>query len=362
MRGDQLARQWQLIQRLARSRAGLGLDDLAEELRCVRRTVYRDLNALMYAGFPVMSEKRDGRVYYRFYDSFHLGDVPFTSDEILALAFGEDLLRALEGTVFHDSICSALAKIRAALSPELSEYLARLGESFRVLPGPHKNYARFRDTIEVLNDAVLRRHTVRMRYRTGRTGAEATRRLDPYRVWYRGGGLYVIGLDHKSGEIRTFAVDRIRRIEPTGKRFRVPADFDFEAYIASSFGVIAEPAERVRIRFDRRWTPWVEERTWHRSQRIERQRDGGLVLTMEVGSGSELRQWVLSFGAGAEVQEPESLRREVVRELRDAAARYERADASSPKRGEPARKAGTGEKRGRRSGGSSPKRRKAAAR
>ena len=155
MRGDQLARQWQLIQRLARSRYGVGLDDLAEDLGCVRRTVYRDLDALMFAGFPVVSEKRDGRVLYRFLDTFEIGDTPFTADEVLALAFGEDLLRILEGTVFHDSIRSALHKIRASLGPELSEYLARLGESFRVLPGPHKRYARYRDTIQTLNQAVL---------------------------------------------------------------------------------------------------------------------------------------------------------------------------------------------------------------
>ena len=139
MRGDQLARQWQLIQRLAKSRSGAALDDLAEELGCVRRTVYRDLDALMFAGFPVVSERREGRVYYRFLDTFRLGDVPFTPDEILALAFSEDLLRTLEGTVFHDSIRSALRKIRAGLGPELAKYLAQLADSFRVLPGPHKS-------------------------------------------------------------------------------------------------------------------------------------------------------------------------------------------------------------------------------
>ena len=99
MRGDQLARQWQLIQRLARSRAGVGLEELASDLGCVRRTVYRDLDALMYAGFPVVSEKRDNHVYYRFLDSFKLGDVPFTPDEVLALALAQDLLGVLEGTI-----------------------------------------------------------------------------------------------------------------------------------------------------------------------------------------------------------------------------------------------------------------------
>ncbi len=322
MRGEQLARQWQLIQRLARSRAGVGLDDLAAELECVRRTVYRDLDALMLAGFPVVSEKRDGRVFYRFLDTFKLGDVPFTSDEILALAFGEDLLRPLEGTVFHDSIRSAFAKIRAGLGPELSDYLARLGEAFRVLPGPHKNYARSRATIQTLNDAVLSRRSVRIRYRTGRTGAVSTRELDPYRVWYRSGGLYVVGHDHRSEEIRTFAIERIRRIDATRRRFEVPADFDFDSSIGASFGVIAEPAIRVRIRFERRWASSVEERTWHPSQTLARGRGGSVELTMDVGGTAELRSWVLSFGSGAEVLEPERLRREVVRELEDSLGRY----------------------------------------
>lgn len=322
MRGDQLARQWQLVQRLEKSRAGCGLDDLADELGCVRRTVYRDLDALMYAGFPVVSEKRDGRVFYRFLDSFRLGDVPFTSDEILALAFGEDLLRQLEGTVFHDSVRSALKKIRAGLSPELEAYLARLGETFRVLPGPHKNYARFRETIQALQDAVLQQHTVRMRYRTGRTGKEATRDLDPYRVWYRSGGLYVVGLDHRRGEIRTFAVERIQTLKTTSRSFEVPESFDFDAWSAGSFGVIAEPASKVRIRFDRRWASYVEEHTWHRSQQLQRGRNGSTELTLQVGETADLRSWILSFGSGAEVLEPESLREAIVADLEASLRRY----------------------------------------
>ena len=322
MRGDQLARQWQLVQRLEKSRAGCGLDDLADELGCVRRTVYRDLDALMYAGFPVVSEKRDGRVFYRFLDSFRLGDIPFTSDEILALAFGEDLLRQLEGTVFHDSVRSALKKIRAGLSPELEAYLARLGETFRVLPGPHKNYARFRETIQALQDAVLQQHTVRMRYRTGRTGKKATRDLDPYRVWYRSGGLYVVGLDHRRGEIRTFAVERIQTLEATSRSFEVPESFDFDAWSAGSFGVIAEPASKVRIRFDRRWASYVEEHTWHRSQQLQRGRNGSTELTLQVGETADLRSWILSFGSGAEVLEPESLREAIVADLEASLRRY----------------------------------------
>jgi predicted DNA-binding transcriptional regulator YafY len=301
----------------------VGLDELAEELGCVRRTVYRDLDALMYAGFPVTSEKRDGKAYYRFLDTFQMGQVPFTPDELLALAFSEDLLKSLEGTVFHDSILAALAKIRAGLGPELSAYLERLGDGFRVLPGPHKLYAAFRDRIRTLNNGVLTNQTLEMRYRTGRTGEESTRRIDPYKVWYHAGGLYVIGHDHRSGEIRTFAVDRIQSIDATDAQFEIEPDFDFDTYTASSFGVVAEPAEPVRIQFTGQWASYVREREWHASQVTRELADGGLELRMEVGGTRELASWILSFGGGAEVMEPLKLREEVQSRLKAGLARYE---------------------------------------
>jgi len=329
MRGDQLSRQWQLIQRLARSRAGAGLDELADELGCVRRTVYRDLDALMYAGFPVTSEKRDGKAYYRFLETFQMGQVPFTADELLALAFSEDLLKTLEGTVFHDSIQAALAKIRAGLGPELSTYLERLGDAFRVLPGPHKRYADFREVIRTLNEGVLDGRVLEMRYRTGRTGEETSRRVDPYKVWYHGGALYVIGHDHRSDEIRTFAVDRILALERTSEAFEVDPGFDFDRYTASSFGVVAEPAVAVRIQFGPEWAAYVREREWHASQSTHTLSDGGLELAMEVGGVDELASWVLSFGEGAEVIEPASLRQEVRARLERAVARYDRPSPPS---------------------------------
>lgn len=327
MRGDQLARQWLLIQRLAKSRGGVGLEELAEELGCVRRTVYRDLDALMYAGFPVTSEKRDGKAYYRFLDRFQLGQVPFTPDELLALAFSSDLLKSLEGTVFHDSIQSAMHKIRAGLGPELARYLEQFRDAFRVLPGPHKRYAESRDTIRALNEAVLDRHTLSLRYRSGRSGEQTERRIDPYKVWYHGGALYVIGHDHRSDAIRTFAVDRILALAGTDRHFEPPDDFDFDAYTASSFGVVAEPATRVRIRFEERWSAYVGEREWHASQRTTPTEGGGLELELEVGAGQELASWVLSFGDGARVLEPESLRDEVRSALERALARYDAQDA-----------------------------------
>jgi hypothetical protein len=63
---------------------------------------------------------------------------------------------------------------------------------------------------------------------------------------------------------------------------------------------------------------------------------------MEVGGTAELRSWILSFGSGAEVLEPASLRAEAARDLETALARYRRGSASR-KRG--ARRGSSAERR-----------------
>ena len=134
-----------------------------------------------------------------------------------------------------------------------------------------------------------------------------------------------IGHDHQSREIRTFAVDRILSLGATSKTFEIDPDFDFEVLISSAFGVISETPVPVRIRFDASWRTHVQEHTWHPSQKVSELPDGGIELFMEVGGSTELRNWVMSFGAGAEVMEPKSLREDVIAEARAIGERYKGA-------------------------------------
>jgi hypothetical protein len=50
-RGDQLARQWRIIQTLISSKQGKSAADFVKDKNCHPRTIYRDLGALQEAGF-----------------------------------------------------------------------------------------------------------------------------------------------------------------------------------------------------------------------------------------------------------------------------------------------------------------------
>ena len=80
-------------------------------------------------------------------------------------------------------------------------------------------------------------------------------------------------------------------------------------------------AQRVKIRFTGVAARLVEERVWHASQKLSRDRRG-LLLEMNVGLSPDLRQWVLGWGAEAEVLEPADLRAAVAKAAAAAAKVY----------------------------------------
>lgn len=55
MRRNQLVRQWRLLQGLEAARNGLTVAEMMATGRISERTVYRDLNDLQRAGFPLHS-------------------------------------------------------------------------------------------------------------------------------------------------------------------------------------------------------------------------------------------------------------------------------------------------------------------
>ncbi len=73
-RGNQLARQGQLLQ-LIDHPAGIAVDVAARKLECTVRTIWRDLQVLQKAGFPLYDEKgADGRrSFWKLEEQFMLG-------------------------------------------------------------------------------------------------------------------------------------------------------------------------------------------------------------------------------------------------------------------------------------------------
>ena len=100
-RGDQLGRQWKIIQTLISSKIGKSAAELALDLECNPRTIYRDLEALQVAGFPIYTDRVDGKNLWSLLDTVkHQIPVPFSLTELMALYFSRDMLKVFKDTAF----------------------------------------------------------------------------------------------------------------------------------------------------------------------------------------------------------------------------------------------------------------------
>ena len=172
--------------------------------------------------------------------------------------------------------------------------------------------------ISSIVDATLHQRQVRIAYFSFASRRVKAYTLDPYRVVYYHGGLYLYARAQEYAEVRTFAVERIQRIEVLDSGFECLHDFDISEYARGAFGIAGGRPEPVEIVFDAEMAGYIRERVWHESQSLEDERDGSVVLRMNVAVGWELRAWVKGFLPHVEVLGPASLRNDIARDLEKA--------------------------------------------
>lgn len=321
-RNAEVIRQWTILRELEASRR-LTIDEMAGKTGVTTRTIRRDLEALQSAGFPLFDESHDGKKYWLLEQKAfrRLETTGFTFAELSALYFSRTLVECLAATPFRKDVASAFERLAAALTPGMRQFLDRLPLVFQAKaePGAHPASARGREIGQLL-DATLQHRRVSMRYHSFSSDREKEYVIEPYRVVFAHGALYVVAFVPEYGQTRTFAVDRIKSLSVTEERFE-PSESEEPAF-AHSLGVHHGAPEQIRIAFEPAVARYVRERVWHPSQEVEEQPAGGIVLTLNVSNDFALRSWILGFGALARVLTPASLAAQIALELEQARARY----------------------------------------
>jgi predicted DNA-binding transcriptional regulator YafY len=323
-RNAEVIRQWSILKELEASRR-VTIDDLASRTGVTTRTIRRDLEALQTAGFPLYDETHDGKKYWTLEQKAfrRLDDTGFTLAELSALYFSRTLVECLAGTPFQRDVRSAFDKLSAALTPGMRGFLDRMPLVMQAKPDPGAQATEPR-TKEVaqLVEATLQQRRVTMRYHSFSSNREKSYVLEPYRLLFGQGGLYVIGMVPEYGELRTFAVDRIAQVSLSEERFD-PLELPDDAF-AHSLGVNQGTPEKIEVLIAPKLARYVRERIWHPSQVIEDQADGSIRVTLNVVNDWALKSWILGFGGLARTLTPVALAQEITAELAAALDQYRR--------------------------------------
>ncbi|MET8340239.1 YafY family protein [Streptosporangium canum] len=215
---------------------GLTGPELAARLEVDERTVRRYAVRLSELGVPVEAERgRHGG--YRLLPGYKLPPLMLTDDEATAVVLGLLAGRRTGLAVGEMATESALAKIQRVLPQALRERVAAVSATLGHTRAPVPASAPKAGPLLALADAARHRQTVRLAYRSWR-GESSERDLDPYGIVFHSGRWYAAGLDHGSGEVRTFRVDRVAGAVRTGRSFDDPGDFDAVAHVVGSLSAV----------------------------------------------------------------------------------------------------------------------------
>jgi proteasome accessory factor C len=228
-----------------------------------------------------------------------------TSPEGFALVAAGRAAMQLPGADPASALGRGLAKLAATLGEDDDE--AALVVDLAATP-----------MVDEFVEATKRVERLRMRYWTASRDEVTEREITPRRVFHERGEWYVASDDHRSGERRTFRIDRVEAVEHTGT-FDDPID-DAEVTESSVSWAADGSLPRVTVRASPagRWI--VEE---YPEDAVTELADGGVEARFAVVSERWLERMLLRAGNEVAVVEPARWRDLGRRAARRLLERYE---------------------------------------
>jgi predicted DNA-binding transcriptional regulator YafY len=301
-----LARQWQLLSAISKTRGGLTTAQLMEVTQQSKANLHRDVRALVEAGLPITTDH--GRV--RLLTDKELPPLGFSALQIASLHLARLQLAPLAGAGFVRELDVLLAKLK----PLDAQAAFRFATSGKPVAPPH--------VLKTIERAQRYRRRAAIEYRAATRGGTPTRvHIEPLLFNVTDGEPYVFAYCVERKAERTYKLARITSAELTDdaatyKPLGVPAEAFAHAVKAWS----GDP-QLVRIRLDAD-VAWRAREYPLPGQMTTMNPDGSVVVEARVAGLVEARRWVLAWGGAAEALEPADLREATRGELAQALQKY----------------------------------------
>lgn len=288
--------------------------ELARELGCSQRELYRHIAVLGLSGIFVEFDRKAGRYLplrreYRF-----PAPLALTRDELLGQAVAE----AVTGTPALDMGDGAAATTRklAACDANAAELLAAARQVIAVLGLKMVDHSGHRDSIGAIQRALIERKQLRGTYRSPYSKKAWRVTLHPYRLCLARQAWYLIARAEGEPVPRNLRVVRFRSLAVIERVADVPDEFDLREHLGNAWDIFrGDRSYDVEIHFAKDAAAQVAETRWHHTQKLRKHRDGSATLSFRVDGLDEILWWLLPWTGFAEVIEPLELRRRLVEQL-----------------------------------------------
>jgi predicted DNA-binding transcriptional regulator YafY len=314
------------IDQLLNERRIVPFSVLTEKLEVSRATIKRDLEYMRNRlNAPIVWDREEGG--YRFAGreggaaQYELPGLWFSAQEVHALLTMQHLLMNLDtGGLLGPHIQPLLSRLRALLGTE-DDTTEEIHKRIRILGMASRRMAL--DHFAVVGSALLRRKRLLISHYVRARDETIEREVSPQRLVHYRDNWYLDAWCHMRNDLRSFAVDAIRRAEIIEQPARNVPEKTLDSVLGAGYGIFSgRKVARAKLRFTPERARWVSLEQWHPKQKARFEKDGSYVLEIPYSDSRELAMDILKQGAGVEVLSPATLRREVAAQLKAALDQY----------------------------------------
>ena len=170
--------------------------------------------------------------------------------------------------------------------------------------------------ISLIKQAADSFHKMSFSYITA-TGKTGKRCVSPYGVIHHFGKSYLIA--EENGEILTFNILNIRDAKPLEQTFHKPVDFSLKEYACqNAIGIFHGDEENIVLLFTKEAASFIENYSFHPTQKMKKNKDGSVTLSMRTGGLRELCYFLVAWEDSVQIIAPELLKQTMREVLNNA--------------------------------------------
>ncbi|MFY8110119.1 MAG: helix-turn-helix transcriptional regulator [Bacteroidia bacterium] len=258
--------------------------------------------------------------YYSYSDKdYSITNTPLTGQDLGTLNEVLNILKQFKGFNHFQDLNTLITKLEDKLNLHSQKGKSYIQfEKNDLLKGIHH--------IDGLHQAIKTKTCIEIKYKSFKSKTESSFLFHPFLLKEYRNRWFLLGLNNKRKVLMILALDRIEDFYEVKKIKYIDSDFNPNTYFDDVIGVSKLPGQKpieIIMELNKVSAPYIKTKPIHQSQKILKETESSLLISIRVIWNYELEREILGFGEDIKILSPKRLKGKIYSRIKKCYQLYE---------------------------------------